>query len=121
MPDDKTAAIIGPLAFALMSLFGGFFLNIDSLPFFLSWLQVRAHEPASLARGRVVCLSHTTAFVDTVLLALRVACKLQRQGSRALVIAMQPLNESLSHSYTLSFTVFAQSHAPRDITMCMIF
>uniref|UniRef100_A0A7S1GRE1 ABC-2 type transporter transmembrane domain-containing protein n=1 Tax=Hemiselmis andersenii TaxID=464988 RepID=A0A7S1GRE1_HEMAN len=39
VPDDKTAAILGPVAFALMSLFGGFFLNIDSLPFFVSWLQ----------------------------------------------------------------------------------
>lgn len=40
VPDDRTAAIIGPVAFALMSLFGGFFLNIDSLPFFLWWMQV---------------------------------------------------------------------------------
>jgi ABC-type multidrug transport system permease subunit len=39
VPDDKTAAILGPVAFALMSLFGGFFLNIDSLPSYISWLQ----------------------------------------------------------------------------------
>mmetsp|Transcript_13634 Transcript_13634/g.21296 ORF Transcript_13634/g.21296 Transcript_13634/m.21296 type:complete len:423 (-) Transcript_13634:316-1584(-) len=37
--DDKTAAVLGPVAFALMSLLGGFFSNIDSLPFYISWMQ----------------------------------------------------------------------------------
>jgi len=39
VPDDRTAAVLGPIAFALMSLFGGFFLNIESLPWWVSWLQ----------------------------------------------------------------------------------
>lgn len=39
VPDDKLAAVLGPVAFGLMSLFGGFFLNIDSLPFYLAWMQ----------------------------------------------------------------------------------
>jgi hypothetical protein len=39
VPDDRTAAVLGPIAFALMSLFGGFFLNIDSLPWYVAWLQ----------------------------------------------------------------------------------
>ena len=38
-PDDKVAAVVGPVAFALMSLLGGFFLNLDSLPFWFGWLQ----------------------------------------------------------------------------------
>ena len=38
-PDDKVAAVLGPVAFALMSLLGGFFLNLESLPVWFSWLQ----------------------------------------------------------------------------------
>uniref|UniRef100_A0A7S4UJF0 ABC transporter domain-containing protein n=1 Tax=Guillardia theta TaxID=55529 RepID=A0A7S4UJF0_GUITH len=39
VPDDKLGVILGPLGFALMSLLGGFFLNIESLPVWISWLQ----------------------------------------------------------------------------------
>ena len=37
--DDRTAALLAPLVSGLMSLLGGFFVNVDSLPPCLSWLQ----------------------------------------------------------------------------------
>ena len=38
-PDVETAISLGPISVVLMILFGGFYINIESLPIWLQWVQ----------------------------------------------------------------------------------
>lgn len=38
-PNEKVATASAPIAVVLMILFGGFYINVDSLPDALSWIQ----------------------------------------------------------------------------------
>ena len=57
----QVAAVLGPVAFALMSLLGGFFLNLESLPFWFGWMQYLSLFRYSFAAVMQVRVTNTLA------------------------------------------------------------